>query len=131
MLVSLFNGICLMWGFYAWQPYLLELLGRNAVWVTGVVAALTALATIAGNALVEFFTRFCGRRTSLLTASVVVMVVAAQGWGWWGRSGQRWRCCWPCRRRCCGTCASAPTASRVALRGRRRETPGSAPAEFI
>jgi hypothetical protein len=77
MLVSLFNGTFLM----CWQPYLLELLGRNAVWVTGVVAGLTALATIAGNALVEFFTRFCGRRTSLLTTSVVVMVVAAAGVG--------------------------------------------------
>jgi MFS family permease len=81
MLVSLVNGTFLMWGFYAWQPYLLELLGRNAVWVTGVVAALTALATIAGNATVEFFTRFCGRRTSLLTASLVATAAAAAGVG--------------------------------------------------
>ena len=41
--VSFVHGAFLMWGFYAWQPYFLELLGRDAVWVTGVVAALVAV----------------------------------------------------------------------------------------
>jgi MFS family permease len=59
----------------------LELLGRDAMWVAGVVAALTALATIAGNALVEFFARLCGRRTSLLIWAAVVAVAAAAGVG--------------------------------------------------
>jgi MFS family permease len=81
MIVSLFHGAFLMWGFYAWQPYFLELLSRDAVWVAGVVAALVALSTIAGNALVEFLTRFCGRRTTLLIASSAVMVVGAVGVG--------------------------------------------------
>jgi MFS family permease len=81
MLVSLFQGGYLMWGFYAWQPYFLELLGRDAVWVAGVVAALVALATIGGNALVEFLTRFCGRRTTLLLAGSAVMVAATVGVG--------------------------------------------------
>src|SRR6266511_4375872 len=73
MLVSLVQGGFMMWGFYAWPPYFLELLGRDAVWVAGVVAALIALATIAGNALVEFFTR--------LWAAVVsaVSLVASDG----------------------------------------------------
>jgi len=55
-----------MWAWYAWQPYFLELLERDAVWVAGVVAALLSLAMIAGNSLVKFFMRFCGRRTTLL-----------------------------------------------------------------
>jgi MFS family permease len=81
MIVALFQGGFLMWGFYAWQPYFLELLGRDAVWVAGVVAALVALATIAGNTLLEFFTRFCGRRTTLLLAASAVIAVASAGIG--------------------------------------------------
>jgi MFS family permease len=81
MLVSLFQGGYLMWGFYAWPPYFLELLGRDAVWVSGVVAALVALSTIAGNSLVELFTRVCGKRTTLLLWAAAVMVAAVVGVG--------------------------------------------------
>jgi MFS family permease len=81
MLVSLVQGVFTMWGFYAWQPYFLELLGRDAVWVAGVVSALTALSTIAGNGLVEFFTRFCGRRTTILIGAQLVLVATAVGLG--------------------------------------------------
>jgi len=81
MIVSLVQGVFTMWGFYAWQPYFLELLGRDAVWVAGVVSALIALSTIGGNALVEFLTRFCGRRTTLLLASMAVLAAAAVGVG--------------------------------------------------
>ncbi len=81
MIVSVFQGGFTMWGFYAWQPYFLELLGNDAVWVAGVVSALIALSTITGNALVEFFTRFCGKRTTLLVWATVVVVVAATGVG--------------------------------------------------
>lgn len=77
MIVSLFHGALVMWGFYAWQPYLLELLGQDAVWVAGVVSALIALSTIAGNALVEFFTRLCGKRTTLLICATAVLAAAA------------------------------------------------------
>jgi MFS family permease len=81
MIVSLFHGGFLTWGFYAWQPYFLELLGSDAVWVAGVVAALTALATIAGNGSVEFFGPFCAWRTTLLIAASGVMVAATVGVG--------------------------------------------------
>jgi MFS family permease len=81
MLVSLVHGMFTMWSWNAWQPYLLGLLGRDAVWVAGVVAALTALATIAGNALVEVLTRFCGRRTTLLLAAMAVLALATVGVG--------------------------------------------------
>jgi MFS family permease len=81
MLVALVQGVFTMWGFYAWQPYFLELLGRDAVWVAGIVAALAAVATIGGNALVSFLTRFCGRRTTLLLAATATLAVTAAGIG--------------------------------------------------
>jgi MFS family permease len=71
----------MMWAFYAWQPYFLELLGRDAVWVVGVISALIALSTIAGNTLVEVLTGVCGKRTTLLLASASVLAAAAAGVG--------------------------------------------------
>ncbi len=71
----------LAWGFYAWPPYFLELLGRDAVWVAGVVSALIALSTMLGNGVVEWFTRFCGRRTTLLLWAAGVQTVAIIGIG--------------------------------------------------
>jgi MFS family permease len=71
----------LSWGFYAWQPYFLRLLGHDAVWVAGVVAAAMALSTIVGNAVVDWFSQFCGRRTTLLLWAAGVQTVAAIGVG--------------------------------------------------
>ena len=71
----------LTWGWYAWQPYLLDLLNTDAVWVAGVIAAATSLATICGNTLVEYFTRFCGKRTTLLLWASAVHTAAAIGIG--------------------------------------------------
>jgi MFS family permease len=81
MIVSLIHGAYMMWGFYAWQPYFLELFGRDTVWVAGVISALIALSAIAGNGLVEFLTRFCGKRTTLLVASSGVLSLATAGVG--------------------------------------------------
>jgi hypothetical protein len=81
MLAGAVQSGFMMWGFYAWQPYFLELLGRDAVWVAGVVSALIAVSTMAGNALVEWFTRFCGRRSTLLTWAAGVSTVASVGVG--------------------------------------------------
>jgi MFS family permease len=70
------------WAFYAWQPYFLELLGDpNAVWVAGVISALASIATILGNTIVEWLTRFCGRRTTLLLWGVGVFAIAMIGIG--------------------------------------------------
>jgi MFS family permease len=72
----------LAWGFYAWQPYLLELLDRgDAIWVAGVVAAGLSLATIAGNSLVELLARSCGRRTTLLIPATALLAAATAGIG--------------------------------------------------
>lgn len=79
--VSLVHSAFMMWGFYAWQPYVLDLLDSDAVWVTGVISAVVALATMGGNGLVEVFTRFCGKRTTLLLAASAVLAAGTVGVG--------------------------------------------------
>jgi MFS family permease len=69
------------WAFYASQPYLLELLDSDAIWISGFVAAAIALSTIVGNQIVSFASRYCGRRTTLLLAAAAVQTVAAIGIG--------------------------------------------------
>jgi MFS family permease len=65
------------WAFYASQPYLLDLLDSNAIWVSGLVAAGIALSTMAGNQVVTIASRFCGRRTTLLVAAAGLQTCAA------------------------------------------------------
>ncbi len=69
------------WAWYAWQPYFLELLGRDVVWVAGVVAALLAVSMMIGNSIVEIVTRWCGRRTTLMLWTGSVFSVAMIGVG--------------------------------------------------
>jgi MFS family permease len=86
MIASFIQSIFMAWGFYAWQPYFLDLLDRkDAIWIAGIIAALISLSTIVGNTIVEWFTRYCGRRTTLMlwaggvsaVASVAVGVVSS------------------------------------------------------
>jgi len=76
MATSFVLSAYMMWGFYAWQPYFLDLLGEDAPWVAGVVAALISLSTIAGNALVSRFSGIIKRRTTILIGAVAVMSLA-------------------------------------------------------
>ncbi len=84
MLASLVNMSFLIFGFYSWQRYFLDLLGRELVWVSGVIAALLALSTIAGNALVGPLAARGVSRPRILTLSVAVqaaMIVACGALG--------------------------------------------------
>jgi MFS family permease len=81
MLASFLQMGFLVWAFYAAQPYLLELLGSNAVWVSGVVYACVALSTIGGNQIVSVASRYCGRRTTLLLVAAAVQSSAAVVFG--------------------------------------------------
>jgi MFS family permease len=67
----------LTWAYHAWQPYFLELLGRDVVWVAGVVAALIAVASIIGNAIVDRVSRYCGKRTTVLLWAAVILSLAS------------------------------------------------------
>lgn len=71
----------IMWAWYAWQPYILELADSQEVWIAGVFAAIAALSIMAGNALVSVASRFCGKRSTLLAWALVVRVAALVGFG--------------------------------------------------
>lgn len=82
MIISFFHSAFLMWGFYASQPYLLDLLGnREAVWVSGLVAAAISLAQIAGNSLVTPLLKRVKKRTTLMavTASTAALFTIGIG----------------------------------------------------
>jgi predicted MFS family arabinose efflux permease len=64
------------WAWYAWQPYFLQLYGRNAVWLSGLIASLFALAGIAGNVLVSRLVKHSRRRTSILLVATALASVA-------------------------------------------------------
>jgi MFS family permease len=75
------------WAWYAWQPYFLELYGKNAIWLSGLIASLFALAGIAGNALVGRLAKPGRRRTTILlgaaatsTATMVATGVIRSFW---------------------------------------------------
>ncbi len=81
ILAGAMPAVFLEWGYHAWQPYFLGLLGASAAWVTGVIAALISLAMMIGNWAAERLTRFCGRRTTLLSGAAAVFTVTAIGVG--------------------------------------------------
>jgi MFS family permease len=61
------------WAWYAWQPYFLELYGEDAIWLSGLIASLFALAGIAGNTLVGRLVKPGRRRTTILLAGSALM----------------------------------------------------------
>jgi MFS family permease len=77
MLAAALETGFLFWAFYAAQPYLLDLLDSDAVWIAGAVAAGIALATIAGNQIVDVVSRRCAKRTTLLLWAGGLQTVAA------------------------------------------------------
>jgi MFS family permease len=51
--ISALQGLFMMYGFYSLSPWLLQLLGRDYVWLTGAVFSVFSLAGIAGNMVVR------------------------------------------------------------------------------
>jgi MFS family permease len=81
MIAGFIQAIFIAWGFHAWQPYFLDLLGADLPWVAGVISALVALAVVGGNSIVDWATRYCGRRTTLLLWAAGIQTLAAIGVG--------------------------------------------------
>ncbi len=81
MFASLVGMSFMIFGFYSWQRYFLDLLGRNLVWVDGVISSLVGLSLIAGNALVGPLSRIVRTRTGLLMLSVAAQAVLAVACG--------------------------------------------------
>lgn len=75
MLSGVVRGAFVGWAFYAAQPYFLELLEEDAVWVVGVITALMSLSTIAGNQLVELLTRRCTHRSSIILGGSITLSI--------------------------------------------------------
>ena len=77
MVESLFTGGVGIYGFYALQPYLLELYGDpEAYQIAGLVAAIVAGAQIVGGVAAPRIRRLFRRRTSALIATSALGVVA-------------------------------------------------------
>ena len=75
MLAAPFMGGVSIYAFYAMQPYLLELYGReDAYGIAGIAAAVVAGAQIAGGLLVPHIGRIFKKRTSVLLAAYVISV---------------------------------------------------------
>jgi MFS family permease len=75
-----------IWVFYAFQPYLLELFGDpDAIYLSGVAAALFSTAQIVGGSLVGKIRKLFPTRTSLIAAEVALgagalVVTGVAGW---------------------------------------------------
>ncbi|MGH7613641.1 MAG: hypothetical protein ACREMW_06320, partial [Gemmatimonadales bacterium] len=72
MLASLVNMSFMIFGFYSWQRYFLDLLGRDLIWVSGLIAALLSLSMILGNALMRPLSHIVRTRTGLLIGSLAI-----------------------------------------------------------
>ncbi|HET7847035.1 MAG TPA: MFS transporter [Acidimicrobiia bacterium] len=71
-----------IWAFYAFQPYLLQLFGDpNATYLSGIAAAVFALAQIVGGSSVRLVRRMFATRTSVLSGQIVVGSLALIGAG--------------------------------------------------
>src|SRR5437773_1219232 len=81
MLASLVWMSFMIFGFYSWQRYFLDLLGRNLVWVDGVISSLVGLSLIAGNALVGPLSRVVPTRAGVLMLSAGLEAVTAVACG--------------------------------------------------
>jgi MFS family permease len=76
MLANIFTDGVSIYGFYAMQPYLLELYGDpRAYGIAGLAAAIVGGAQIGGGLLVPHLSRVLGRRTTLLLATVVLNAI--------------------------------------------------------
>ena len=87
--VSLVQGLFFAYGFYSLSPYLLQLLGRNYVWLTGAVFSAFSLAGILGNFSVRWglMKRRDGSPRSAPKALAVMALVSALAVGGIGVAG--------------------------------------------
>ena len=74
MIVGLIQALFMDWSYHSWQPYFLGMLGReDAVWVAGIIAALIALSSMLGSALVVRFSNKNRRRTTLMLVGAIIL----------------------------------------------------------
>ncbi len=72
----------MIWVFYAFQPYLLQLFGdENAIYLSGIAAAIFAVAQMAGGASVNLVRRLVALRTGAIGMEVGIGAIALVGVG--------------------------------------------------
>jgi MFS family permease len=81
MLAGLFTSGVPIYGFYAMQPYLLELYGRDEYTVAGLSASLVAASEIVGAFVVPWARKIFRRRTSALLAGSLASAAALLAMG--------------------------------------------------
>jgi len=82
MLAAPFSMGVGIWVFYAFQPYLLQLFGDpNAFYLSGIAAAVYAVAQMVGGASVRWVRRRVSSRTSVLIGQIVFSALALVGVG--------------------------------------------------
>jgi MFS family permease len=71
-----------VWVFYAFQPYLLDLFGDpNAFYLSGIAAAVFAIAQMVGGASVNFVRRYVKTRTGVILTQIGLATLALLGVG--------------------------------------------------
>ncbi len=86
MFMSVLHMGFLMWGWYAWQPYFLDLLGQNLIWVAGLIAAGLGLVMIIGGQIAAWI----GGRYRRSTIIAVAATIFSLGMVGTGLSGSFW-----------------------------------------
>jgi MFS family permease len=82
MITTSILSVFMMWGFYSWQPYLLDMLGKpDAVWISGLIAAGVALSMVCGNIAVSLLRRLMSRRTTIITIGILAMAAGSAAIG--------------------------------------------------
>lgn len=82
VIATFIYGLYFIWGFYATQPYFLDLLGKpDAIWVSGVVAALVSCSMILGNWLLDRFMSRFRLRTTLWIMTAGLLTISTIGVG--------------------------------------------------
>ncbi len=80
MFMTLLHMGFLVWGWYAWQPYFLDLLGQDLIWVAGLIAAGLGLVMVAGGQIAAGLAgRF--RRSTIIVGAATVFSLGMIGTG--------------------------------------------------
>lgn len=80
MLMTLLHMGFLIWGWYAWQPYFLDLLGKELIWVAGLIAAGLGLVMIIGGQIAAWLGSRV-RRSTLIAVAAAIFSLAMIGTG--------------------------------------------------
>lgn len=76
MMINLVFSSFMMWGWYAWQPYFLDLYGNSeAIWLAGIISASLTIAMILGNLLMKPAKKIFKKRASILFLSYSLQTV--------------------------------------------------------